>query len=125
MTTKVEDAGTGAFGVPAVPVQGVGASSVLPYRTIAIPERRAPASLRERGQTGSSYPCVVCGVHVRSPKWELHMISGGGVALHPADEALFAADEAASGGDMGFYPIGADCLRQHPELRPFVLKVGD
>jgi hypothetical protein len=24
------------------------------------------------------------------------------------------------GADLGCYPIGADCLRRHPELRPYV-----
>lgn len=92
-------------------------------RTIRIPSRPAPEG-RRRARMGDAYPCVVCGLPISKPRFVCHMIGGGGVALHPEDEAEFAADTEAQAGDMGCYPIGGDCLKRHPAMLPFVTKAG-
>lgn len=38
----------------------------------------------------------------------VHLIDGGLMVLHPADESLYLADA----GDVGLHPIGMDCARQ-------------
>lgn len=49
----------------------------------------------------------------------LYIHCGGGVAVTEAEaNALNASGEG--GGDMGCHPIGPDCLRQHPQLKPYV-----
>ena len=86
-------------------------------RTIRIPEARAPQRLivARSARSGDAYPCVVCGIPVTRPRFVCHVIEGGGVALHPEDEALYVPD----GGDMCCQPVGTDCLRRHPELKPY------
>ncbi len=89
-------------------------------RTIAIPEARAPEKLiqaRSR-RHGSAYGCIVCGLPTPSPRFYCHVIEGGGVALHPDDEHLYVPD----GGDMCHLPLGSECLRKHPQLKPFAIK---
>jgi hypothetical protein len=89
-------------------------------RTINIPERRASESLikARRSRFGSAYECIVCGLPAPAPKFYCHVIEGGGVALHPDDEALYVPD----GGDMCNLPVGADCLRRNPQLKPYATK---
>lgn len=92
-------------------------------RTIDIPKKPAPERMkRARPGDENSYPCVICGLSVSKPRFHCHMIGGGGVALHPDDESEFAADSSEQAGDMGFYPVGSDCLRRFPEMKPFVIK---
>ncbi len=59
---------------------------------------------------GESYPCAVCGKPVNNPKHYLHI--EGCWALEPGEAVK---DESA---DLGLQPVGTDCLRRHPELRP-------
>jgi hypothetical protein len=35
------------------------------------------------------------------------------------------ADTQDPGGDMGGCPIGSDCLRKHPEFKPYTLSEQD
>ena len=63
-------------------------------------------------------PCIVCGKLIKAPgKYFVHMMDGGD-SICTADED----DKVDPGGDLGFQPIGTDCLRRYPELRPFVRK---
>lgn len=90
-------------------------------KTMKLPHHPVPENLRRarEGRAGSgAYPCVVCGLPVARPRFYVHMIEGGGVALHPDFEATWVAD----GGDMGLYPVGPECLRRHPELKPYLHK---
>ena len=90
------------------------------YRTLRIPESRAPENLiraRER-KHGDAFACIICGLPAPAPKFYCHVIDGGGTALHAEDEALYVPD----GGDMLFLPVGPECLKKHPEMKPFVVK---
>lgn len=62
-------------------------------------------------------PCAVCGKGVSNPRWWVH-VHGGGSVLVMEDEAA-TLDPA---GDMYFFPLGSNCYRQHPELKPYVTK---
>lgn len=66
--------------------------------------------------TGEAYPCIICGKAVTSkhPKY-LRVVEGGSYAVLPE----FQGDYDGDPGDLGFYPIGSECLRNHPELRPY------
>lgn len=89
-------------------------------RTIGIPSVELSRSLVEasRRRHGDAYTCVICGLAMPKPKFMCHVIEGGGVALHVEDEALYVSD----GGDMNFLPIGSDCLKRHPEMKPYSVK---
>lgn len=56
-------------------------------------------------------PCVLCGKGLDPTKCPMIRVVDGGGRFATADEP---AEEA---GDMGFFHIGPDCLRQHPGLK--------
>jgi hypothetical protein len=62
-------------------------------------------------------PCLLCGKPVKTPRYWLHEHEGGGVVVTEAEAATL--DEQS---DMGMWPIGADCLKKHPDLRPYIQK---
>ena len=57
---------------------------------------------------GDETACIVCGQATAREYW-LHVIDGGGTALHPGDEDKYTDD----GGDLYFHPIGSGCRRRH------------
>lgn len=87
-------------------------------RTIIIPQNPAPEKMK-RARGADAYPCVICGIPVTKPRFYCHEIEGGGVALHPADEAKYQPD----GGDLGCQPVGSDCLRRFPEMKPYSVRI--
>lgn len=64
-------------------------------------------------------PCVVCGkaISKKSTSAKVVRVHNGGISLVTEEEAL-VMDE---GADLGSYPLGADCLRRYPVLKPYVL----
>lgn len=84
---------------------------------IEIPFHSSYQSNQER-ITGSAYPCLVCGKAVTRPNPKMCRMWSG-TALVTDAEAELLNDPAS---DMGYYPIGADCLRKHPELKSYVSK---
>lgn len=67
---------------------------------------------------GSDKPCIVCGKAVKDSKHYIHLWNGSHAVLRAEIPALNPA------GDTGHYPVGAECLRQYPELRPYVKDAG-
>ena len=69
---------------------------------------------------GDGLPCVVCGkgVNMKTVRY-LHLHLGGSHAV-TVREADDLSEEGRDNEDMGAYPIGACCLRKHPELKPYV-----
>jgi hypothetical protein len=63
------------------------------------------------------WPCIICELPVDSKKsmW-IHVVDGGGNAAEP-NEAV------AEAGDVGCHPIGPDCLRRQPQLKPVAFKL--
>ena len=88
-------------------------------RTIKIPSNPSPDQIK-RARSADAYPCVICGIPVTKPKFICHEVYGGGWAVHPGDETVFAADKSLESGDLGCQPVGTDCLRRFPEMKPFV-----
>lgn len=75
-------------------------------------------SYRKNSQrcTGGEYPCIVCGKPI-DPARATHMVHvhrGGGWAV--TEEEAGKIDQSY---DLGLHPIGSDCLRRHPELKPY------
>lgn len=61
-------------------------------------------------------PCAVCGraIITETALWWVHIHNGGISFVTDAE-----AKEMGEGGDVGFYPLGSDCYRRHPELKPY------
>jgi hypothetical protein len=77
-------------------------------------------SAKGRGRwSANSIPCYVCAKPIRKDRvrFMLHVHCGGGVAV-TEDEAT----KLDARGDLGCHPIGSDCLRRHPELKPYAIK---
>jgi len=84
---------------------------------IPAPYEPAPRSLREArrpGQTGDWYPCFVCQVPC-NPKGAklIHLCGGGSLVRDPQEDC-------GGTGCLASYPVGPNCLRRHPELKPYV-----
>lgn len=71
---------------------------------------------------GPTYPCVICGRPCPKPKFMvwLHM---GGTHLVTVEEGEKLRASGKDEGDVGGHPIGSDCLKKHPELKPYAWKV--
>lgn len=58
--------------------------------------------------------CAVCGRGIPLEKGKMIRIGGGGSTFVPPNQ-----DDGPA--DMGFYPIGPECLRKNPELKPLAV----
>ena len=64
---------------------------------------------------GDHTPCAVCGQGIAKPwRHAVHVHEGGGRLVQEAE-----AEGLSEGADLGFWPIGADCLARHKALRPY------
>lgn len=73
--------------------------------------------------TADTFPCVICGKPIKDTKVKhrVYVDNGGQHLLSP--EAAAAHPENYK--ELGMWPIGTDCLRQHPELAPYVVSSGE
>jgi hypothetical protein len=64
-------------------------------------------------------PCVVCGrgIATSRQRFMVHVVDGGLSLALPEDETTDPRD------DLGLYPIGPDCRRKHPELKPYIVSI--
>lgn len=63
----------------------------------------------------SGNPCVLCGKNVKNPAGFLTVADGGAHFVMPG------YDGSNDPAYMGCFPIGKDCYRQHPELKPYLI----
>lgn len=84
--------------------------------------KKNPDWHQQADRCGDRTPCIICGRPVTRPRYWLHEHEGGGTIVTQEEAATLDARDRAQGvsSDMGCWPIGSDCLRQHPELRPYV-----
>jgi hypothetical protein len=71
---------------------------------------------------GDEYPCIICGKPVKSPKYLVWVHMGGSHAV-TEEEGIQLNQQGHEGADLGYYPIGANCLNKHTSLKPYVSKV--
>lgn len=72
-------------------------------------------------KSGVFCPCVVCGKAVTSANpWMLRLFWGTTAVTESEARQIIA--EQGEGGDLGMYPIGAECLRRNPALRPYAIR---
>lgn len=72
---------------------------------------------KERYWIEDCLPCIVCGKSIKTPKHYIRVFYGTlAVTIVEADEIIA---REGGGGDLLYYPIGSDCLRKHPELKPY------
>lgn len=78
-----------------------------PIRTM-----ECPAS--EQGDYPADMPCWHCGRCLSKSKrvYEIHVIEGGSLVLHPGDEDLYEPDAA----DMGLQQLGPECRKRYGEF---------
>lgn len=65
-------------------------------------------------------PCIVCGKACKNPRWRVRLFWGDTIVTKEEADKIIA--EQGEGGDLGNYPLGSDCLRTHPELKPYAIK---
>jgi hypothetical protein len=100
--------------------------SEMPVFGIAVPYNDDHHEQCERtGAMRDGYePCIVCGraVNVGKNHWRVRVHDGGSRIMHDTEadklnELGFAASE------LGSHPIGPDCLKKHPEVKPYAVRV--
>lgn len=69
-----------------------------------------------KGIPDNHLPCVVCGKMVRQPAKNYIRLFWGNFAVTEAE----AIEINNPGADMEYYPVGSDCLKKYPELKPYV-----
>lgn len=73
---------------------------------------------------GTKPHCCVCGKTIEKPRHWLH-IHHGGTHVVTEDEAAQLNAEGHESADMYFFPVGANCLKRHPELKPYAQEFDD
>jgi hypothetical protein len=86
---------------------------------IKIPRSKNYGRNRAASNDSSAYACVVCGKDLTDPQHALWVHEGGSHAVTQAEGERLNR-EGHEGADLGAHPIGDDCLRAHPELKPYV-----
>jgi len=83
--------------------------------------KQNPDYHKHADKCGSEYPCVVCGRGIPKPVHYVHLYYGS-MAVTEEEAAEFARKDGDGGGDLGHYPVGSDCLKRHPEIRPYLVR---
>lgn len=68
-------------------------------------------------------PCIVCGraINMDRPHWMVYVHGGGSVIVTETEHTEM--NRANERGDLGCYPIGPECLRKHPDIKPYAIRV--
>jgi len=83
---------------------------------ISIPVSKAKASNERKYGDNVGDACVVCSRPIAEPKYMVRIYAG-------CDICTDAEAEANPDADTGFYPIGTECIRKHPQIKPYVQEV--
>jgi len=90
---------------------------------IDIPFNKDFSEQMERTGNGEYPSCIICGRGIRVPRRMVH-VHDGFASLVSEQEAQELNASGHEGADMGMWPIGSDCLKLHPELKPYVQEQG-
>lgn len=70
--------------------------------------------------------CVVCGKGLKEDKAKhLVQVYEGSYLISESDKANLIAEktqEVYNSGDCGLYAVGTDCLKRHPEIKPYLIR---
>lgn len=86
---------------------------------IEIPYTADHSANRARVDTSRYLPCIVCGRAIKAAPALVRVYWGSHIVTAEEAERLHIA-EGGDGGDLYYYPIGPDCLRRHPAIKPYV-----
>lgn len=64
--------------------------------------------------------CIVCGKLIKDVNRKHSVRVFWGVTAVTEAEANEIIAKEGYGGDLSYYPVGSDCLRKQPELKPYV-----
>jgi hypothetical protein len=78
----------------------------------------------QRCKSGET-PCAICGKGIKQGakvKW-IHIHDGGQYVVTEAEAAVFDAEDKVQNvsSELGWWPVGNECMRKHPELKPYVV----
>lgn len=68
--------------------------------------------------TKTGEPCAVCGKRIAEPKHYVRLFWGTTAVTEAEAQEIIARE--GEGGDLLYYPVGSDCLKRQPELKPYV-----
>jgi len=73
----------------------------------------ADYSKNSRHVAPNASPCAVCGKSVLNPKYWVHVVWGTEIILPDVEWP----DPSS---DLGCQPVGVACVKNHPELKPYL-----
>ena len=79
--------------------------------------QRTPDYHKNMSKAGDLPTCIICGRGIKAVAPASVHVHGGGSLVVTEEEA--ATMSAAA--DVGIYPIGPECLKNHPEMKAYVL----
>lgn len=65
-------------------------------------------------------PCIICGKECK-PGSQMLWAHGGSLEMVVTFEYGTELNKTDPGADMGCWPIGPDCLKKNPQLKPFII----
>lgn len=76
---------------------------------------------KNMARCGDDLPCYVCGKRTTSKRLHYIHVWYGSHAVTEQEAQELSKAETAEGvcGDLGWYPIGASCLRKYPQLEEY------
>jgi hypothetical protein len=68
--------------------------------------------------------CIICGKECKKPKyWVWEHLGGGTLVTEEESENL--NKNGRENADVGCWPIGSDCLKKNPEIKPYIVGTPD
>jgi len=90
---------------------------------IKLPRTTLP---RVRAPNDHEAPCAVCDKPIDVDKHKLFVwVHDGGASVVTDDEGKELNASGRKGADMGLQPVGRECVRKNPEIKPYVVEIKD
>ncbi len=67
-------------------------------------------------------PCIICGRAIKAESPAMVRVYWGTHIVTKEEAEQLHIEESGDGGDLYYYPIGPDCLRKYPDIKPYVHK---
>jgi len=91
---------------------------------IEIPDHPKRRENQRRGCPGDMIPCIVCSKPIKNPANYIHIWWGSHAVTEEEASILRERQKikCTGDGDLGAQAIGSCCLKNNPELKPYVSK---
>ena len=90
---------------------------------ITIPRHPKFLEWSEQSYSDTTFPCVICGKPIKNDKVRYRVcVDNGGEKLLTPQEAKEHPERVEQ---LGMWPIGSGCSKDHPELKEYLVVEGE